>query len=128
MRKAIIVFLRKNNTVLLLHSYVDQDRVSIFWQGVSGFIESGEDATTAALREIQEELSVSPDPTTLIWKHQFEANDIAFDVFTLDRWHGIPEPYEDGIEDLRWFSIDTLPFSEMRPTDKDWLPGVLGER
>lgn len=125
MRKAVITFLVKDQQVLLLHSFYDPSKTKIFWQGVSGFAEADEDMRTAALREIREELGITADSQTLQQKHQFSTNDIEFTVFTLEKWTGNPQPLEEGIEELRWFTVNQLPLEAMHETDKDWLPQIL---
>jgi 8-oxo-dGTP pyrophosphatase MutT (NUDIX family) len=125
MRKAVIVFLIKETDILLLHSYTDPTETNMFWQGVSGFIEKNEEPIKAAVREVEEELGIKVKVRDLSQKHNFEANDIEFTVFTTFSWQGEPKPLEQGIEELRWFSFDQLPLNEMHSGDRDWLPSVL---
>lgn len=124
MRKAIIVFLIKNSTVLLIQSFYPASKTR-FWQGISGYIEANENPLSAATREAKEELNIQINPASLQHKHTFTVKDIEFHVYLANAWQGEFKIGEAGLEELRWFSFDELPFDQMHPGDKDWLPGIL---
>lgn len=125
MRDAIIVFFVRDGEVMLIYSYQDETKTRAFWQGVSGFVEVGESAVTAAVREVSEELGIEIQPENLAQKYTFQLDGINFTVFTTHTWEGEFQLLEAGLEKLRWFPFDQLPFDKMHPTDKDWLPNAL---
>lgn len=125
MRNAVIVFLIKDEQVLLLHSYQIPKRDSMYWQGISGFTEESEEPRLAAIREAEEELEVRIKPEELHHTHTFESDDIKFFVFTTNTWERAPVLNEVGLEEMRWFPINKLPFEGMRKSDTNWLPAAL---
>jgi 8-oxo-dGTP diphosphatase len=44
-------------------------------------------------------------------------------VFSSERWIGEPHPGDEGV--LRWFALDEIPYDEMWPDDRHWLPLLL---
>ena len=97
------------------------------WNGFGGKVEAGEEVHRAAKRELMEEAGV-------------EAADVKR-VGVLDfSWAGKPEILEVHIfrgenvsgspkesDEMRpqWFHIDEIPFNEMWPDDKYWMPLFL---
>lgn len=128
MRNAIITFLVKDGKVLLIHSFYNAARTQAFWQGISGYVEAGEDSVAAAVREAKEELNIDINPNDLTHKHSFTSGDAEFQVYTTDTWQGEFKIGEAGLEELRWFSFDELPLDQMHPGDEDWLPGILSQQ
>ena len=49
--------------------------------------------------------------------------DAVVHVFRATEYAGTPEETDEA--DPEWFPVDDLPFSEMWPTDREWLPVVL---
>ena len=118
MRKAILCFLKRDNQVLLLKTaYTNK----IVWNGVSGYIESGEKSTQAACREIMEEIGVQVVEADL---HSIGHYDI-FEIFYLEKWQGEPESKEESIKDVRWFPRSELPWDQMHVGNEKWLPSFL---
>jgi 8-oxo-dGTP diphosphatase len=44
-------------------------------------------------------------------------------VFSSTSWIGAPRPSDEGV--LRWFALDEIPYAEMWPDDRHWLPLLL---
>jgi len=118
MRKAIICFLEKDDKLLLLHT---DYKSKLVWNGVSGYIDDGENETDAVIREIREEIGVETKQEDLIRKG---SHDI-FTIFLLKQWFGIPESKEASILELKWFKKDSLPYSQMHEGNEEWLPELL---
>ncbi|HVY67747.1 MAG TPA: 8-oxo-dGTP diphosphatase [Patescibacteria group bacterium] len=100
------------------------------WNGFGGKAKDGEDVMTAAIRELQEEISVMVRPEHLLkaavfkfyYPSQPESNQ-KVTVFLARQWQG--EPAES--EEMRpaWFAFAAIPYPQMWPDDKHWLPQVL---
>ena len=104
------------------------------WNGVGGKVDEGEGIKHAALREVHEEIGVTAsegDLEAMGMLHFRSATNkkLNWDVhiFFLRVWHG--EPQESEEMRPQWYFPSQLPFSEMWPDDRHWLPRVLaGER
>ncbi len=79
----------------------------------SGKVDASEPYTTAAIREIKEEINVDIKPEDLRFVHMMHRHDETdwVDVyFVADAWSGDPmnvEPHKH--KELSWFSLDALP-------------------
>ncbi|GEM_PF-2567438 len=118
MRKAVLCFLKKNDSVLLLHTDYGNRTV---WSGVSGYIEENETAVDAAIREINEEIGVNIKPKEV---RHVGTHDI-FDVFIIEKWEGKPTPKEFSIKEIKWFQLDSLPYDQMHEGNEIWLLKLL---
>jgi 8-oxo-dGTP pyrophosphatase MutT (NUDIX family) len=82
------------------------------------------------LRELEEEVGVQLEESEAIYKgflafrykDSGEKNDTDCSVFTA-KYNG--EVYESEEMMPRWFDVEDIPFDEMRPDDKVWLPELL---
>jgi len=118
MRKAILCFLSREDKLLLLQTDYGN---KVVWNGVSGYIDPGETSIQAAAREIMEEIGVRVEETDL---HSIGHYDI-FEIFVLNKWQGEPAPKEASIKEVRWYSINDLPWNEMHTDNDKWLPSFL---
>ncbi len=103
------------------------------WNGYGGEIEQGESVRKAAVRELEQESGVrarEEDLTeaAIITFHNRTEDGRRFDcrvhVFTIDAWEGDAVPTAE-MATPTWFDTNTLPFEEMMPADRYWLPHVL---
>jgi mutator protein MutT len=99
------------------------------WNGVGGKIESGESIESAVIRECQEEIGVTPEDLQkvgyLIFNehHDGERKLMQIHVYTASDWQGeITESEEMKPE---WFEAKNIPYEQMWPADKLWLPFVI---
>jgi 8-oxo-dGTP pyrophosphatase MutT (NUDIX family) len=100
------------------------------FNGVGGKLEPGESVLAAAVREVEEEISVKLSESNL--RHhatlffEFE-NKPGWNqkccVFVADSWRGSPGESEEMKPE--WFKVDNLPFENMWVDDPHWLPKVL---
>ena len=122
-RKGVLCFIKKDNKVLMiLVSYGDKS----IWNGVSGFIDSGENSKEAVIREIKEEIGITVDVSSLQFKGtHVVSEELSLEVFTTTKWEGVPASKEESIKEVQWFKIDKLPFEQMFPDNKDWVPELI---
>lgn len=96
--------------------------------GPGGKIARGETATTAIVREVQEETGVRLDAVRPagVLDLRFGAppsQTLLVHVFTSDRFTGRPRGGREG--GLRWHAVHRLPFDGLWPDMRYWLPLVL---
>ena len=99
------------------------------WNGVGGKVENSETTEAAAIRECQEEISVTP----VIFKqvahisfnelHNNERKIMKVNVYFCTQWTG--EPTETEEMRPKWFKKVDIPYDKCWPDDKYWLPLVL---
>lgn len=122
--KGILCFIKRGDEVLLLDT--DYGNGNKVWNGVSGYVEPGELMEDAVLRETKEEIGIDIEKTSLVYKGcRVVSEELTLELFTADRWSGVPVSQEESIKEVRWFKINDLPFDAMFPGNKEWVPGVL---
>ncbi len=108
------------------------------WNGYGGGIKPGENLNVAALRELREESGVVT-LKNFLWKvAEMDFYNIKTDrsvfvckvhCFFVDWWIGDPQSKPDeNMVDPTIFHFDNLPFDQMMPADKDFLPYVFAKR
>ncbi|MEK7596957.1 MAG: NUDIX domain-containing protein [Patescibacteria group bacterium] len=128
---ATLVFPIKKDTVLLARK---TRKIGVgLWNGWGGAVEEGETIRQTALREFRDESGLSAVSEDLKYSgmvifHNQKSDGRKFDVevhmFLLHKWSGELKVNPEMAEPTFW-PIQNLPFSEMMPSDKDWLPSVL---
>lgn len=91
-----------------------------------GRIEPGETPLDAAVREVIEELGVTPVAPRARGTLAFEFVDgyrLFCHVFSSDRCEGEPRETDEAIP--RWTALDAIPYDEMWADDILWLPRML---
>lgn len=98
------------------------------WNGLGGKVEEGEEITKSAAREVEEEIEVTIEQTNKVaelsfyFPHNPSWNQKAHVYFT-ENWIG--EPKETEEMNPEWFKTEEIPFDEMWPADKFWIPEIL---
>lgn len=127
MRQVSIVFLLKDNKILL--AMKKRSFGQGLWNGVGGKTNPSEIIEDTAIRECQEEIAVTPRNLTKIAILNFYSppekvqDNQQGRVFITRHWAG--EPTETEEMRPQWFLIDNIPYNQMWPGDKYWLPLVL---
>ncbi len=98
------------------------------WNGLGGKVEEGEEITKAAEREVEEEIDVTIRQTNKVaelsfyFPHNPSWNQKAH-VYITENWNGEPKETEEMKPE--WFKTEEIPFDQMWPADKFWIPEVL---
>jgi 8-oxo-dGTP diphosphatase len=133
--RATLVFIMRDGAdgpeVLLARKtrFIGKDK----WNGHGGGLGHQEDARAAAVREVYEECGVIIDPNDLE-----EVGDIDFHnnpedappfmcnviVYRARTWEGTQADSPEMV-DHTWFPISQVPYDDMLPGDKHWMPQFL---
>ncbi len=98
------------------------------WNGFGGKVEPGEDVAAAAVREVREEcgLRVSQPEhvgSIIVGDERYRAETWQLEVFRATEWNG--ELAASDEMEPRWFPLTAVPYAEMWPADRYWLPLLL---
>lgn len=100
------------------------------WNGFGGKVRDGESCVGAARREVEEEAGITPTGLvragTLLFQYEHTCTTHHVDVFRATAYTGIP----CETDEMRpaWFPHDAIPYDDMWPDDRYWLPQVLAGR
>lgn len=135
--KTCLCFIRRGEEILLIRKKRGIGAGKI--NGPGGHLELGETAQEAAIREVQEELGVTPLDLKMVGELSFQFVDEAtrepqqFEdgisgalhtvVFLAENHEGEPQETPEAIP--HWFHYTKIPFQEMWEDDQYWLPGML---
>lgn len=99
------------------------------YNGVGGKIENNETPDEAMIRETKEEISVTPTKYEQVGIIEFDEyykgnkQNLVFYLYFVYEWEGTPLETEEM--NPKWFNINDIPYSQMFPDDKYWLPLIL---
>lgn len=102
------------------------------YNGVGGKQDKNETIKNTAIREIKEEIGVTPIKLTRVGVLDFYFPGVPLNdnwnqrviVYLASDWLG--EPAESDEMKPKWFNVNKLPFSKMWSDDHLWLSHVLG--
>jgi len=116
-------------------------RFSGRWNGFGGKVEAGETIEQAARRELTEEIHIEATNAslsgivTIIYhdtaeladglslKHSNISKKVEMYVYRVTAWNG--SPIETDEMAPKWFNFKDIPYENMWPDDRRWLPLVL---
>lgn len=132
LQPATLVFLLTGNRILLAMKKRGFGEGK--WNGVGGKVRFGEGIIEAAVRETQEEVTVTPKnliqmaTIKFYWPHIPVENKLGMQVtvFVAREWDGEPTETEEMLP--QWFDINQIPYSGMWPDDPIWLPMILEDK
>ncbi len=128
---ATICFLKKEGRILL--AFKTEKIGKDCWNGYGGGIEYGENARIAAVRELKEEAKIIALPENLekiavVDFYNTKSDESTFicrcHIYLVHKWTGKAEETDTMIKPT-WFNIDHLPYEQMMPADRDFLPIAL---
>lgn len=97
------------------------------WNGFGGKVEVGEGIEEAAIRELKEECGLVAKNIYKGGINEFEFiedNELhEVHIFYANEFNG--EPIESDEMIPKWFNKNEIPFNEMWPDDKEWIPLLL---
>ncbi len=103
---AVIVLIRKGKEILLARSpNFPPDMYSL----IAGFVEPGESAEAAVVREIREEVGIEVKNITYFGTQAWPFPNSLMIGFTAEYDSGDIQPDGFEIEDAKWFSVENLP-------------------
>ena len=125
--RATLLFVRKNGKLLLIHKKRGLGAGKI--NGPGGRLDPGETPRQAAIREIQEELRVTPTGVKKAGELLFQfanGHSIHGYVFTATGIEG--KPRETTEAKPNWISVNEIPYGKMWTDDRIWVPHMLAGR
>ncbi len=121
---ATLVFVVKDERILLIRKKRGLGAGKI--NGPGGRLEPGESPLEGAVREVQEELRITPLGLRFAGEHSFQFVDgysIHVHVFIASDYEGTPVETDEAVP--LWFPLDEIPYDEMWVDDRLWIPHLL---
>ncbi|MCL4703825.1 8-oxo-dGTP diphosphatase [bacterium] len=123
-QRATLTFVMQDSHILLIHKKRGLGAGKI--NGPGGRIDPGETALACAVREVQEELKITPlglSPSGILRFQFVDGLSIHVQVFTASDWEG--EPMETDEAAPLWTPLDRIPYDRMWEDDRIWIPHML---
>ena len=121
---ATLVFVHQNERLLLIHKKRGLGAGKI--NGPGGRVEPGEALEACAVREVQEELLITPRNLAWAGELRFQFIDgyaIHVHVYRATDFEGTPSETPEAIP--IWVDDDRIPYEEMWQDDRIWLPRLI---
>lgn len=122
--RATLLFIIEPERILLIHKKRGLGAGKI--NGPGGRVDPGESDQECAVREVQEELLITPlDPVERgVLQFQFaDGYSLEAVVFSATRYEGTPTETEEALPE--WFPRDAIPYERMWSDDQYWIPQML---
>ena len=123
-RRATLLFVIRDGEILLIHKKRGLGAGKI--NGPGGHLEAGETPRQCAIREVQEELCVTPTGVRACGELRFQFTDgfsLHGYVFTASACEGEPRETAEAIP--YWTPLDAIPYEKMWADDHLWIPLML---
>lgn len=125
--RATLCFLKRDDSVLLIHKKTGLGAGKI--NGPGGRLEAGETPAEGAIRELEEEVGLTPVLPKKYGELSFVFNNgysLHGTVFTADTFTGTMIETDEAKP--FWCGIDRIPYDRMWKDDPYWLPSLLQGR
>lgn len=125
--EATLLFVVRDGAVLLIHKKRGIGAGKI--NGPGGRVGPGETPLAAAMREVEEELRVTPRDVVKVGEVLFHVLDgvaIRIHVFRAEDVDGVPQETDEA--GPLWAAVDRMPFDRMWQDDRHWFPHLLAGR
>lgn len=121
---ATLLFVIQDGKILLIRKKrgLGQGKIN----GPGGKLDPGETLEQCAIRELQEELHITPGPLAYHGDNQFQFTDgssFHVHIFSTCAYKGTPTETSEALP--IWFEIDKIPYEEMWEDDYFWIPLML---
>ena len=127
MDHATLVFVVRDGKILLIRKKRGLGAGKV--NGPGGKIEADESAHECAVREVEEELCVTPTAIAISGELRFQFVDgyaINVTVYRADDCIGEASETDEAVP--MWTSVDRIPYDEMWADDRIWLPLLLARK
>jgi len=121
---ATLVFVRRDEEILLIRKKRGLGAGKI--NGPGGRTEKGETPEACAIREVQEELGITPTDVHLAGENSFQFIDgysLHVHIYVAGGFTGEPIETDEAIP--RWTPVSAIPYEEMWEDDYLWVPHML---
>jgi 8-oxo-dGTP diphosphatase len=122
--RATLVFVVRGGEILLMRKKRGLGAGKI--NGPGGRLEPGEAVLACAVREVEEELRITPRELRYAGDNAFQFVDgysIHVSVYVATAFDGTPAETDEAAP--LWFPLDAIPYDEMWEDDRLWLPLAL---
>ncbi len=124
---ATLLFVRQADRLLLIRKKRGLGAGKI--NGPGGRLDAGESPLQCAIREVQEELCITPigvEPRGELAFQFVDGYALYVHVFSAIGCEGEPQETDEALP--LWFSIDAIPFDQMWADDRLWFPHLLNKQ
>lgn len=122
--RATLMLIIRDAQILLIHK--KRGLGAGKFNGPGGRLEPGETPVQAAIREVEEEIGVTPSgvqPAGELCFQFVDGHSIHGYVFTADDFVGEPRETDEAVP--FWFPLAAIPYHNMWADDRIWIPLVL---
>jgi mutator protein MutT len=100
------------------------------WNGFGGKLGDGETIEQAAIREMKEEVGITPldleERGVLNFEFENDPKILEVHIFSVTQFSGKPTESEEMRP--QWFTTDKIPFEQMWSDDIHWIPLLLADK
>ncbi|PJE80814.1 8-oxo-dGTP diphosphatase [invertebrate metagenome] len=124
---AALVFVIKRGKILLIRKKRGLGAGNI--TGPGGKVEDNELTYDCAVREIQEELNITPMHLAFSGSNRFQFTDglaMQMHIYTTSDYIGTPSETDEAAP--LWYPVQDIPYDEMWEDDRLWMPLMLSNK
>lgn len=109
MRNIVNALFLRDGSVLLARRSLHRTAYAGLWSFPGGHVEAGETFEQALLREVAEEVNVTPlayTPVARIADPNTQAEPATYHIYAIDVWNGDPSIVDQEHTELRWVTFE----------------------